>query len=71
MQPVQPRSPVSSACTSSARARPARAAAVNGASPAAARLVQAATVPVAIGVANRSASSDAVRSTGRCWPRHR
>jgi hypothetical protein len=36
--------------------------------PAAALLVQAATVPTAIGVPNASASNPAVRSTGRCWP---
>jgi hypothetical protein len=48
-----------------------RAAAVNGSSPAAARLVQAATVPTAIGVPNSSASNPAVRATGRCCPRHR
>src|SRR3954447_18991541 len=65
------RSPVSSACTSSASLSAARAAAVNGASPAAARAVQAATVPTDIGVPNTSASSAAVRSTGRCWPRTR
>src|SRR3954453_6982516 len=65
------RSPVSSACTSSASLSAARAAAVNGASPAAARAVQAATVPTDIGVPNNSASSAAVRSTGRCWPKTR
>src|SRR3954462_2191278 len=65
------RSPVSSACTSSASLSAARAAAVNGASPAAARAVQAATVPTDIGVPNNSASSAAVRSTGRGWPRTR
>src|SRR4051812_39326819 len=65
------RSPVSSACTTSARTRAWRVAAVNGASPAAARVVQAATVPTAIGVPNSSASSPAVRATGRCWPRTR
>src|SRR4051812_15352354 len=65
------RSPVSSTCTRSAPARAWRAAAVNGASPAAARLVQAATVPAAIGVPNSSASNPALRSTGRGWPRHR
>src|SRR3954452_5965766 len=69
VQPVQPPGhpqPVSSACTSSAAASPATAAAVNGSSPAAARAVHAATVPVDIGVPNNSASNPAVRSTGRC-----
>jgi len=63
------RIPVSSACISSATVSAARTAAVNGASPAAPRDVQAVTVPVAIGVPNSSASNPAVRSTGRYWAR--
>ena len=55
----------------SASVSAAQVAAVNGSSPAAARLVQAATVPAAIGVPNSSASRPAVRATGKCWPRHR
>ena len=74
MQPVQPPGhpqPGFIACTSSASANSLRAAAVNGSSPADARVVQAATVPADIGVPNRSAHSPAVPSTGSCWPRHR
>src|SRR3954469_5992536 len=65
------RSPVSSTCTNSDWLSAARAAAVNGSSPADARTVQAATVPTDIGVPNTSASSPAVRPIGGCWPNTR